>query len=398
LIELGFSFFINIMERKMIKFAKYAVVAAISAFSLVMVSSNANAQTYSCSDSVYGSSGSYATYANECGDTSNQASSVTTSTTVLATAAGQSSKLIANRIAAASDASASLSFAQNGFSASTGMSAGSGRHGYTAWVSGSWSDVEDDNTDTAFDGDVYTVMAGLDRKVDDKVLVGLSVGWENTDIDTAYNGNSTTGQDGNLDGDGWTIAPYISYAVQDHVTASLVAGYSDIEYDTLRFDPNTGNRITGSTDADRIFVSAALTGNWTLHDKWTLRGSGSVFWATEDKDGYTETEAGGTTITQASYDADLGQFLLDARLGYDLGGVEPYALVGGEFDFTKDEANVGAGQSQASFDDEDFGAKFGGGLNLKLSDQVSGGIEAYTVEFRDDYEEVTGTASLRIKF
>jgi outer membrane autotransporter protein len=123
-----------------------------------------------------------------------------------------------------------------------------------------------------------------------------------------------------------------------------------------------------------------------------------VFYASEDKDAFTETESSGTTISQASEDADLGQFLVDLKPGYQFSRAQLYGLVGLEYDFTKDEATVGAGQSKASLDDEDFGAKFGAGLDLQLTDQVTGGIEAYTVQFRDDYDEVTGTANLRVRF
>ena len=138
--------------------------------------------------------------------------------------------------------------------------------------------------------------------------------------------------------------------------------------------------------------------DYLFKDAWHLNGKFGVFYANEDKDGFTETESNGATITQASNDTDFGQFQLDARLGYMFQYVEPYALVGLEYDFTKDEASVGAGQSKASLDDEDFGARLGGGLNLRLGPNVTGGFEAYTVEGRDDYEEITGTGNLRIEF
>src|SRR5690606_38006457 len=114
------------------------------------------------------------------------------------------------------------------------------------------------------------------------------VGYEDTDIDTQYNGFG--GVDGQLDGDGWTVAPYVPYAIANHARASLVVGYSDVEYDTVRFDPSTGNRITGSTDADRWFVDASLAGDFKVYDKWLLHTKGGIFYVSEDKDGFTETE------------------------------------------------------------------------------------------------------------
>ncbi len=387
-------------EENVVNFKKIAVLSSMAVAGLLMASNPAaaepSASDYSCSDTTtYGLSYASSAYST-CGGTANQASTVTTSTATLKAAASQSAKLVSNRIAAATTGTGQFNLASNSFSASTGMAGGDHGKAYGAWVAGSWSSVEDNNTDTAFDGNVYTVMAGADYKVDDRLLVGLSIGYEDTDIDTAFNGFG--GTDGNIDGNGWTIAPYVSYGIADHVRANLVAGYSDVEYDTLRFDTSTGNRITGSTDASRYFVDASLNADYTVAENWTLYSKFGVFYASEEKDAFTETESNGATIAQADNDTDFGQFSLDARVGYLFEFVEPYALVGLEYDFTKDEATVGAGQTAASLDNEDFGARFGGGFNLRLGPNVTGGIEAYTVEFRDDYEEVTATGNLRIEF
>ena len=57
---------------------------------------------------------------------------------------------------------------------------------------------------------------------------------------------------------------------------------------------------------------------------------------------------------------------------------------------------VAAGQTLS---DDDFGVKFGAGINLiNMGSNVTGGVEAYTVEFRDDYEEYVVNAGLRVKF
>lgn len=381
----------------MVSFTKLAAISCLTVAGF-LTSTNAALATsssdYSCSDTdTYGSS--YASYS-ACTGTGNQASTLTTSTAVLKTAATQAAGLVGNRIATATSGDGQFSLASNGFAASTGMAAGDHGKAYGAWVAGSWSNVEDDNTSTAFDGDIYTIMAGADYALSDKLLVGLSIGFENADIDTAFNGFG--GNKGNIDGDGWTVAPYLSYSFMKNARANLVLGYSDVEYDTLRYDPNTGNSITGSTDADRFFIDASANSDYLYDEKWHLNGKFGIFYAREEKDGFTETESNGATISQAGYDTDFGQFQLDARLGYMFKYVEPYALIGLEYDFTKDEATVGAGQSKASLDDEDFGARLGGGMNLRFAPNITGGFEVYTVEGRGDYEEVTGTGNLRVEF
>lgn len=373
------------------KFIKFSAVVA--GFTMVIgFSGNAQAAgPYSCTNSTY--SGSYATCSTN--NTANQASTVATATTVLKVASSQAASLVSNRISSAlSGNSANFDVAANGFSASTGISAGDMDGKAGVWVSGSWTDVEDDNADTRFDGNAYTGMVGADYQVSPKVVLGVSVGFEEIDLDTQYNGFGS--QDGNLDGSGYTIAPYVGVKISDTMSADLTVGYSDLEYDTLRFDPNTGNRITGATDAERYFINAAVSGVHNLQGNWRAKVRGSVFYATEEKDAYTETESNSATIAVAEEETDLGQFALDTRLGYMYQQVEPYAMVGLEYDFTKDNGVVAAGQTESQ--DSDFGVKLGGGINLNLAPNVTGGIEAYTVEARDDYSEYAVTGGLRVNF
>lgn len=403
----------------MIKHAKYLVIA-LGAVCALGYSSEAsayvNATSYTCSDltnytgSVYGpgsSYGGYTTTFDEClySNTANQNSTVATANAVLQAASSQAARLIGNRVSnALSGHGSGFNVAENGFSASSGVAAGGMENRMGVWVSGSYSDVSDDNTATAFDGTVYTGFAGVDYKVTNRALVGVSVGYESSDIDTQYNQSEITGADGNLEGEGYTVAPYIGVELGQNASASLTAGYTDLQYDTLRYDPVSSNDIRGSTDAERWFVSGALNGAHKIASNWNLRGRLSAFYADEEKDAFTETESNGNTISQGALDNAFGQASLEARLGYAFRMAEPYVLAAADYDFEKDEAPVGIGtsaapgQQKASLDDSDVGARFGGGLNFQLGSNVTGGIEAYTVEFREDYEELTVSGGLRLNF
>lgn len=373
-------------------FIKLSVAVAAGVVLVGGFANSANAAgPYSCSNATYGSAYSSCSTNN----TANQASTVATATTILRAASTQTAGLVANRVSAALEGNAgTMQMASNGFSAATGLSAGNMGGKAGVWVSGSWADVEDDNASTAFEGDAVTGLIGFDYEVKSGVVLGLSIGYENVDIDTAYNGFG--GNKGNIDGNGYTIAPYIGVKFNDKLSGTLTVGYSDLEYDTVRYDPNTGNRISGSTDADRYFVSASLSGDHALRGNWSVKTRGTVFYASEDKDAFTERESNGATIAVASSDVELGQILADARFAYTYNKVQPYALIGLEYDFAKDDTPVAVGQTVS---DDDFGVKLGGGINLiNLGPNVTGGIEAYTVEFREDYNEYAVNGGLRIKF
>jgi len=358
--------------------------------------------SYSCSDSTYGTTGTYtATYGSTYSDCDANNSANANSTTVsavaaLQAAATQTAGIIANRVAGAvNNGSASFQVAQNGFSASTGKAAGDESNAPAVWVAGSWTRSDDNGADTASEGDIFTGLVGVDFEAADNVVLGISAGYEDSDFDTAYNGFGS--DEGSLEGKGWIIAPYAAFDLGG-VVASLSAGYTAVDYDTVRYDPSSGNRITGSTEADRYFVSAGLGSSYSLGNNFRLRSNASVFYASEEKDAFTETEAAtSATISQDEDTTELGQAAVDFRLGYAMQQVEPYALVGASFDFAKSDVPLATGQTESGTQD-DFAAKFGGGLILHMGEGVSGGIEAYTSEFREDYNEYNATANVRVKF
>lgn len=346
---------------------------------------------YSCSTATYSSS--YG--ACDTSDTSNQNSTTVTSTAVLSTAATQTASIISSRVANAIAGAGTMRVASNGFSASTGRAAGDSSTGAAVWASGAWTRAEDNNASTEADGHVWSGMVGVDYKLSEESLIGLGVGYEDLDFDTAYNGFGSL--DGSLKGKGWTVAPYAAYDLGG-VVANLSVGYTSVDYDTVRYEQGTGYEITGSPEADRYFVTAGLGASQQLADHVRLRSNASVFYVREDKDSYTETVLGTSTTVQNGDDtSELGKAALDFRLGYAFEGVEPYALVGADYDFVKSDVPLAAGQTESGTQD-DFGAKFGAGVSINLGSNVTGGIEAYTSEFREDYNEYNASAVLRAKF
>lgn len=384
----------------------FAVIAAGALFT-VGGTGSAQAGDYSCSDTTYGAGnvGALTSYA-VCGanNTYNSSGLTASSTAIVKAAAAQSAGLVSNRVANAVGGATMSGFkvSANGFSADTGMSAGNKKGmKFGAWVDGSWSDLEDSNTATAFDGDVFSVMGGIDYSLTSKTIVGLAVGYEDLDIDTAYNGTATN--KGNLSGEGYTVAPYIGTKLSDYATASLTLGMSWIDYDTLRFDPNNGNRIAGSTNSIRYFGDASVNGEYNYTKNWRVRGKASMFFITERKEDYAEKEttAAGAFVNEiinGDDHTDYASASAEAKIGYMFDRAEPYALVGVNYDVVKDEANVAITQTKSGLDRDDFSAKFGGGVDFNLGNNITAGIEGYTIEFIDDYDEYGVSGGLRMQF
>jgi len=387
-----------------------------------------SAQAYTCFDTVYSPTGTFnatpdsgqGTSAAAIGYTSNYSaranctatsgvydasSALRSAVSSLRTAATQTNNLLTSRIAAVNSGSVqSVSVSQNGVGFASGMSGAGDAETVGVWGQVSYTSAEDDVTSTAFDGDLVTGLVGVDYMVDDALLVGLSVGYEDSDYTTEYNRSPVNQQDGNIEGDGYTVAPYLSYKLDEILSVQLTGGYSDLDYDIIRYDVVGGDKLTGETDGERYFVSGALSAYYPV-DMWRLNGTLSILYADEERDAYNEVDPRGFTNAVAATDTDLTQLNLRTEIGY---AVEPwfvpYAIVGFQYDLSKSDVNVPTTATTAATsrivapEDEDFAGIFGLGFNVEAEDAVFIGLEATTMEFRDDYEEYTVSGTVRVEF
>ena len=265
----------------------------------------------------------------------------------------------------------------------SGMAAGGGDGRLGVWVSGGWSQIEDELSSTAFDGNLYNVLVGGDYQFNDRFLGGVALGYESGDIDTSYN-------TGNIESDGFTIAPYAGYVLNRYLTLDVSGGYTFADYDMVR-NPAAGAPVTGSTEGDRWFVGGNLNGYYAIN-RVTLGGRVGYLYTKEEQDAFTESN--GTAIGQN--DISIGQFRVGGTVGYSLGKVEPYVTGTYVYDVQQEKITVAPGQAQPQNDRS--GIDVGGGIRFSLSDRVTGGFEGTTHVGRDDFNSTSLTGNLRIKF
>lgn len=264
-----------------------------------------------------------------------------------------------------------------------GMAAGGGEGKIGVWINSGWSDIENDLSSTAMDGDVFSVFGGADYMVTDRLFLGVSAGWETSDIDTTFNR-------GTIESDGFTIAPYALFVINNWLTFDASAGYSWLNYDTTRTNL-AGTLVNGSFDSNRWFASANLTGYYSVNN-WNLSGSVGYLYTKEEQDSFTESD--GTLNRDQT--VKLGQINVGATVGYSLGKMEPYVTATYQIDTTRTDIVVGTNQAQPANDETGF--ILGGGVRFSLSDRVSGALEATTEEGREDVSSTTVNGTIRIRF
>ena len=283
-----------------------------------------------------------------------------------------------------SDDDQDLSFI--GSSTLTGLAAGDGYVGLGYWASFNYSDFDADipinslvQPIASYDADQKTVFIGVDTLLMDALVVGLTLGYENTDIDTAYNG-------GNNETDGYTIAPYAAYLINDIFSADVVIGYSNLGTDTDRIDNVSGGTILGDFDAERWFVATNLNAT-VSYEQWLLGGRIGYLYVTEDQDSYFETGPN-TARSIGRRHIDLAQVVVGFDVAYSFNKFEPYATFTYLNDLGRDNGTgagglpgaVGATQPD---DDDEIQA----GLGIRyFGNNYSGTAEWTNVIGRDTFD------------
>jgi len=269
------------------------------------------------------------------------------------------------------------------FSGQTGRSAGEGMRGLAVWGSLSGTKLENKSTLTPYDGDRYAVQAGIDFLPTNNMVVGVSVSFETTDIDTEFN-------DGEISGFGFTVSPYIGAILNDSWSLDGVMGVSNVDYDQFRIAPGTTTKITSRVNAERVFFNGSVNYNQLVNDKWFLLATGGLSWARETQDQFIDS----SNVITGLRETQLTQGSIGAEMIY-LGNrqFEPYINATYNYDIKKTSVQV-VGAGKADNDDVLLGV----GFNLYPSDTASANVSATTRLFRDNYEEYSITASFRQQF
>ena len=237
-------------------------------------------------------------------------------------------------------------------------------------------------------GNARLGFAGIEKELKKGFLVGLSLGYEDTDLDTGFNR-------GNLDVDGYIISPYLSYSFKKMFSVDASLGYARVAYDQDRLEFQTSEKFTAKgMDANRYFGTLNLNASKKIK-KVSVGGTVGTLYSLEDRDYFVESGTTGITNTVGTQFTRAGQARFGLNASVNLGKLYPYAKVTGVYDFAKTNITVGSAQIQPTQDD--FGADFTVGVNLRAKN-FTGTLEGYTSQFREDWSEYGGTMRLRVEF
>ncbi len=242
-----------------------------------------------------------------------------------------------------------------------GLAAGDHFSGWGIWATASYLDYEGNNrllnptnavTRLVYQADTKSILFGADRFVSDKLVVGLSAGYEDTNVFTLFNG-------GNTESDGFTVAPYAAYLINDTFSVDLALGYSSLENDTDRLELGTGSTLVAEYDSDRWFITTNINAATTYND-WYLSGRVGWLYSAEEQDAYTETGSTGGAGNRSVGERDvwISQIIVAGEAAYNFGRQEPYFGIAYVNDLSRGLGTgagglPGGGSSVPVFDDDD---------------------------------------------
>lgn len=244
----------------------------------------------------------------------------------------------------------------------------------TLWGHGSFTSVDNDyvsgGADNRYDGDVWGYNVGIDYSFAPALTAGVSIGYNDTNLNTAFN-------DGSYDEKGWLLSTYAIYRPINGLMVVGELGYGQGSIDVTR----DNDAVTGETDSDMWY--AALTTSYKLYPNanipLSLTPSVAFIAARKNVDGYTESDA--TQV--ASSRSDTQQINPSVEAAYSFYPkatltLTPFIETGLIYDFTD------------ALNDDKAAFNIGGGM--RISDSATGlsaALEASYLAGRTDYTEYT---------
>jgi hypothetical protein len=169
--------------------------------------------------------------------------------------------------------------------------------------------------------------------------------------------------------------------INDHWSVDGTIGGAFVDIDQFR--TLAGQSIASDVDSTRFFAAANVNSFYEFNS-WLFSTRLGLLYSRSEFDDFTENTLMGT-MTVPEQDVDVAQLSIGADLGYDFDGVVPYLAAHFVHDIE---------EAQNSSDNNEFQLSLG---IRYFGETMSGSVELLTVQGREDIDNFTVTATLRIE-
>ncbi len=294
-----------------------------------------------------------------------------------------------NRISAFSEAGLSLEGPVGPAGPYASLGGQPTEHLYGCWLKpfGTWADQDTVNNHAGFDYNTYGIALGGDRKIGDRLVIGLAGGYANT------NTQSDGIQNAQAEINSWCMGTYTTYTISQNVIdlnynyiINNNEGHRDIAFGEI------SRRASSDFNSHEHLISTNYGHNFRFSNLMVTPQAGMNFgWYNQDS--YKETGADSINLRVDQYKFASVQGKLGICLGYiitDRISTDLSAHWGYEFNNTEQEVSASfEGVPNASFtvdgaeqDRESF--QFGIGVKGKINGFTAAYVN-YDLELRDSY-------------
>jgi len=236
----------------------------------------------------------------------------------------------------------------------TGLAAAPGDKVWNAWASVARSSIAYNFQPLQSSGNVDVLIVGVDRTLDNKVIVGLAIAGDSTSVNTQFNG-------GNMSGRGTTYSPYVAVPLNRNWTADATVGWGQTTVKTNALG------VSGENKVDRTMGNVGVTYR-ALVNQWMFTGRGAYLSVNDNLGAYT--------MSNGQFVADgtvrISQMRFGGQATYNAGSVFPY--VGATYIYDLKAPNQAAVNGVSAANDRD-GVQGVLGLQFKSAGALYGGIQ-----------------------
>lgn len=257
-----------------------------------------------------------------------------------------------------------------------GLSAGCQAFQHGFWTTTMASALESSEDSEKYEGAMLMGLVGLDHKITENLLGGLSLGYEWVDLDANANANAFISK-------GVSVTPYVAVVLFDNLTLDALFGYA-VLFNEVKEASDTGS-ASGIYRSQRTLASANLN-YYMLWDSWNLSAQAGYMHVNEDQEAYQLIDGGmSERVEQAN--SYMGEWRLGARVGYFWGDVEPYLESAYLYDNTWNDDGEDRDEIEVAL-----------GLDYYPSDDFIFSITAANSYLRDDVGNTRLMLNLRFEF
>lgn len=271
--------------------------------------------------------------------------------------------------------------------------AGGALEGFGVWSNLSLSAAHADAGGTEADTNLGVLTVGIDRAVDDRLILGLALSLSASRADARFIspiGPATLTTDANA----ISVSPYAAYILNENVYFDGLVGVSGSENRVEQINDATQLPIsTGEQHVMTPFTSVAVNYIDIFADNYGMLASAAFNWAMNVNDDFVDDQ----NVLQSFGNDVNSQVVLGVEVGRPFGDGTHIPYVFGYYEYDLSPVSLGGANGEPR-ETPRSGLRLGAGLDSLVNESLVVSVEGGALLLKEDYLELGATLNVRWDF